>query len=76
MGQTGNASALFAVSSPSQPIFGQTEHTPAAKPAQRSRDTISLSSKKEFSPVNRTAHRLTLDSPPPNFQRFGLYLGS
>ena len=59
---TENASALFAVNSPSQPIFGQTGRIPAVKPAQRSRDTISQSSKKESSPVKRTVPRLTLDS--------------
>ena len=75
-GKTGNASALFVGSLLSHQISGQTEHTPAVKPAQRSRDTISQSSKKESSPVNRTVPRLTLDSPPPNFQRFGLYLDS
>ena len=62
MGQMGDVSAPSAVSSPSQPIFGQTGRIPAVKPAQRSRDTISQSSKKESSPVKRTDNRLTLDS--------------
>ena len=62
MGQMGDVSAPSAESSPSQPTFGQTVLTLAVKPAQRSRDTISPSLKKEFSPVNRTDNRLTLDS--------------
>lgn len=62
MGQTGDVSALFAGNSPSQPTFGQTVLTLAVKPAPKSRDTISQSSKKESSPVNRTVPRLTLDS--------------
>jgi len=62
MGQTGDVSALFAEGSPSQPTFGQTVRTLAVNPAPRSRGITSPSSKKEFSPVNRTDHRLTLDS--------------